>query len=98
MIFTMLMAIVAQPVDFICNAKDNSARILRSATPNDIHPDWAGDTTVGTGQGFRANAWLEDSFGNIYLRGDIYSTRGGLLNRNVFILQREWSCVPPVTK
>lgn len=98
MIFTLLLA-TSHPIDLSCNARDNSARILRSASPADVHPDWSGDSVIGTGQGVRANAWLADTFGNVYLRGDLYSTRGGLLNRDVFILQREWNCTsPPVTK
>ena len=79
-------------VSLLCNARDGSARILRSPAPNDIHPDWAGDTIVGGGQGFRATHRVTDMFGLVYLGGDIYSTRGGKLNGGVFILEREWDC------
>lgn len=30
-----------------CSPLDSTARILSSPTPNDIHPDWSGESHVG---------------------------------------------------
>ena len=84
-----------QPVNLLCSARDNSARILRSEAPNDLHPDWAGDNVVGTGWSFVAKQRSTDMFGLEFLHGDLVSPRGGTINRNVLILAREWICRNP---
>ena len=74
-----------------CSPLDNAARILASPTPNDIHPDWAGESYVGLSWYFEPTGYAGDQTGN-YLKGNLYSPRGGLVNPNVYILQREWDC------
>lgn len=42
-----------------CHPKDNSARILASPRPNDIHPDWKGEAYVGMSWSFVAHGSAE---------------------------------------
>ena len=84
----------ARPANMICNARDNSARVLRTSSPNDVHPDWARDNRVGTGNAFVAKQRITDEWGFVFLLGDLFSTRGGRLNTGVYILEREWICRP----
>lgn len=74
-----------------CYPKDNSARILSSASPNDIHPNWLGDSYIGTSWTFVVHGKAEDGTGK-YLRGNLMSPRGGLVNADVYILRKEWNC------
>ncbi len=75
----------------VCAPKGTTARILKSAAPNDIHPDWKGDSYVGTGWRIElTNALLKD--GNVYLVGDVLSPRGGVVNRGIFVLAGDWDC------
>jgi hypothetical protein len=76
-----------------CWPHDNSARILRSASPNDIHPDWAGNSYIGTAWSFVPDGFAGDGTG-LYFRGALFSSRGGLVNSDVYILAREWDCAP----
>lgn len=75
----------------ICNARDNTARILTSQSPNDIHPDWKGESYVGTGMAFVVRKVVTTDVGR-YLFGDLYSTRGSVINPNVYVIAKEWSC------
>lgn len=74
-----------------CHPIDNTARILTSANPNDIHEDWRGESYLGT-------AWALAPRRNIladgipYIEGDLYSPRGGLINPKIYVLRKEWSC------
>jgi hypothetical protein len=74
-----------------CVPIDNAARILSSASPNDIHPDWRGGSYVGTSWYFVPHGSTEDGTG-FYLRGNLFSPRGGLVNADVYILATEWDC------
>lgn len=75
----------------VCAPKGTTARILKSAAPNDIHPDWKGESYIGTGWRIElTNALLKD--GNVYLFGDVLSPRGGVVNRGIFVLAGEWDC------
>jgi len=75
----------------VCNAKDNAARVLKSPSPNDLHPDWTGIGNIGTGQGFIPKASKRTHVG-LFLQGDLYSTRGGLMTPNAWIFAKEWIC------
>jgi len=74
-----------------CTPNDNSARILASPSPNDIHADWSGEAYVGTSWTFVAHGSAEDGTGK-YLRGNLISPRGGLVNADIYILRKEWEC------
>jgi len=74
-----------------CAPKDNAARILASPSPNDIHPDWQGDSYVGLSWSFEVTGYAGDQTGD-YLKGNLNSPRGGLVNSGVYILRREWEC------
>lgn len=78
-----------------CNPRDNTARILRSPSPNAIHPDWRGESYIGTGWTIvTAGTQIQNDTGR-YLRGNLVSTRGGITARGVYISAREWACSPP---
>ncbi|MBB2674531.1 UNVERIFIED_ORG: hypothetical protein GGE44_004109 [Rhizobium esperanzae] len=92
--YAILVAVLAAPSIAsaeTCYPKDNSARILSSPSPNDIHPDWTGESYVGTSWTFVVQGSAEDGTGK-YLKGNLMSPRGGLVNANVYILRREWEC------
>jgi hypothetical protein len=74
-----------------CTPNDNAARILKSPSPNDIHPDWSGESYVGLSWHFEPTGYAGDQTGD-YLKGNLFSPRGELVNSGVFILRDEWSC------
>lgn len=74
-----------------CSPKDVTARILKSANPNDVHPDWKGGSNIGTAWTLEASGRLQRPTGT-YLKGDLLSPRGGTINRGVFVLLSEWDC------
>lgn len=74
-----------------CAPKDNTARILTKASPNAIHPDYGGSAYVGTGWAFIPKKHFATNTGE-YAKGDLLGSRGGVVNRNVFILISEWAC------
>jgi hypothetical protein len=74
-----------------CAPKDNTARILTEALPNAIHPDYGGGAFVGMGWTFIPTGRLATHTGE-YAKGDLLGSRGGVVNRNVFILISEWTC------
>lgn len=76
-----------------CAPKDNMARILKSANPLDLVPNWSGKNYIGTGWTFLPKRYVVTELdGGIFLQGDLVSTRGGTTDRNVFILFSEWNC------
>jgi len=72
-----------------CTPNDNSARILASPDPQDIHPDWSGDSTIGLSWTFEGRP--TDSAGD-YMKGKLISPKGGVTNSGVYILADEWDC------
>ena len=87
------LVIIAFPsfclADVSCAPKDNSARILASPSPNDIHPDWSGESQVGLSWTFVPDS---DDVSGQYLHGDLYSPRGSVVTPGAYILRREWDC------
>lgn len=71
-----------------CSPVDGTARVLRSPNPNDTHPDWRGESRLGTSWTFERAGTAPAGF----LRGNLVSPRGGVVNRGVYILPREWEC------
>lgn len=70
-----------------CVPKDDTARILQSAHPNDLVPLWSKHNYVGTGWTFLPKRYEETELdGGIFLQGDLISTRGAVVSRDVFIL------------
>jgi hypothetical protein len=56
-------------------------------------PDWTGQTRIGTSRSLMVKSpQIKDDTGNDYLRGDLISPRGGLVNKDVFVLAKEWQC------
>lgn len=76
----------------ICNPIDNSARILNSPSPMDIHDSWTGGSAIGTAWSLEVRGMSQDETG-IYLKGNLYSPRGGLVNPGVYVLLKEWHCL-----
>jgi hypothetical protein len=72
-----------------CAPKSNQSRILSGPSPNDIHPDWRDG--IGLSWTVLADQVIKKDV-NTYLKGNLYSPRGGLINKNVFIIQNEWDC------
>ncbi|PAX54870.1 hypothetical protein CK510_11830 [Brunnivagina elsteri CCALA 953] len=74
-----------------CAPRDNKSRILSSPKPNDIHPNWRGDSYIGASWSFITKEIITNDTGK-YLKGDLYSPRGGLINENIFVIENEWDC------
>ena len=73
-----------------CSPKDNTVRILKSASPNDTAPGWK-LAIVPTGTSFTVKRTVNTDPGK-YFQGDLISTRGGKIGPNLFILAQEWDC------
>jgi hypothetical protein len=92
LLLALLMGVSSQGASAAtCTANDNAARILSSPSPNDIHPDWSGESYVGLSWYFEPTGYAADHTGD-YLKGNLFSPRGGLINPGVFILKHEWTC------
>jgi hypothetical protein len=92
----VLLISSASPLDarsLSCAPKDVTARILKSPNPNDIARGWGEDSNIGLSWSFIPKRTVKTDTG-VYLQGDLMSPRGGVTNRNVFILSSEWNCVP----
>jgi opacity protein-like surface antigen len=87
---TILLSGAAQAAEAQCTPKDNTARILKSANPNDTAPGWK-MAIVGTATTFTVKRTVSAETGK-YFQGDLISTRGGTMGRNLFILAQEWDC------
>jgi|688.fasta_scaffold236761_2 hypothetical protein len=62
-------------------------------------PTWDRNSNLGTGCSFIGTESIVSKDGRFYLKGDIYSTRGGKLNikengydKEVYILTSQWYC------
>ena len=77
-----------------CAPKDNTARILKSAHPLDLAPNWTGTNYIGTGWTFVPKRYVVDPdlTGGIYLEGNLITTRGATTPDDLFILYAEWDC------
>ncbi len=74
-----------------CHPHDNTARVLSKPAPNAIHKDWMGENYIGTSWSLKPKQMIRSgSFA--FVNGDLYSPRGGLINKNVYVLASEWSC------
>jgi hypothetical protein len=74
-----------------CHPLDNTARILASPNPNDVHPNWRGENYIGLGWSVAPGRRIVVD-GISYISGSLYSSRGGLVEKHIYILQKEWSC------
>lgn len=74
-----------------CHPKDSTARILQSHNPNDLHPQWTGESYIGTGWALAPGQRVTVD-GVDYIKGTLYSPRGGVVNEDVYVLTREWDC------
>lgn len=92
-LITAVGVVIASPVGAAnwCHPIDNTARILASLNPNDIHKDWSGESYIGTGWALAPGRAITAD-GTAYIEGDLYSPRGGLVNRKVYVLRKEWLC------
>ncbi len=82
-----------KPKVLSCSPRDTTARILAAPSPNALHHDWTGDSGVGTSWSLMVNrADIRDETGNVYLQGNLVSPRGGVVNTNIFVLEKEWQC------
>ena len=76
-----------------CAPKDNMARILKSASPLDFAANWSRTNYLGTSWTFMPKRYVKTELdGGLFLQGDLISPRGGVTDKNVFILYSEWSC------
>lgn len=82
--------------DHLCFPKDNTARILKSANPLDYVPNWSKTNAVGTAWWYVPKRYVVTEInGGVFMQGDLTSPRGGVTDRDVFILAKEWDCGGP---
>ena len=81
-----------ESVNLSCSPKDSTARVLQSPAPNDTHPDWTGESQLGTAWELRAHGRVKDDMGVRYLFGEIVSPRGGIISARAFVIEKEWTC------
>src|SRR5262245_17623784 len=89
-IATILLSGTAHSAEVQSTPKDKTARIRKSANPNDTAPGWK-MAIVGTAATFTVKRTLSAETGK-YFQGDLTSTHGGTIGRNLFILAQEWDC------
>jgi hypothetical protein len=87
----LLLFTSTQVLALSCNPRDVTARILKTPKPNDVHPDWQGESYVGTSWTLSVTGRVQGATG-AYLKGNLISPRGGIINRGVFVLPSEWDC------
>jgi hypothetical protein len=75
----------------LCSPKTPAARILAKPAPNAVHPHWRGDNFVGTDWTFIPRQTVTNTTGS-YARGDLHGSRGGVVDRDIFVLLSEWAC------
>lgn len=68
-----------------------TARILASPNPNDLHRNWRGENFVGLAWALAPGRRIVAD-GTPYIKGSLYSPRGGLVEKDVYVLFKEWSC------
>lgn len=88
------LALPAHATDRVtaCHPRDNTARVLATPSPNAIHPDWQGESYLGVSWFLVVNSSTTVQPTGNFLRGNLYSSRGGLTDRNVWVVSREWRC------
>lgn len=74
-----------------CSPSDNTSRILASPDPDDVHPDWSGESYIGSSWSVEVKRRVDADTGT-YLKGDLISPRGELVTPNVYIIEDEWDC------
>lgn len=82
----------AAAAETMCNPISNAARILKTPNPNDIHPDWKGESYVGLSWGVRSNGKAIRKDAGTFLKGNLISPRGGVVNKGIYIVASEWEC------
>ena len=75
----------------VCYPRDNTARVLKSASPLDLHPHWSGLTIIGLDTRIRMRE--HRVFSDVeYIRGDVSTPGHPGVDRGAWVLAREWSC------
>lgn len=85
------LTIVPAAAQTWCSPNDGTSRILQSASPNDVHPQWSGGSFIGTAWSLEVKQRTTSS-GVDYIMGDLYSPRNNLVNEGVYVIAREWQC------
>ncbi len=93
-IFCALFALAFLPgagfANPLCSPNDNNARILSSASPNAVDPQWS-DGYIGTGWSFYQLERIKRPTG-VFAKGNLHGPRGGIAQKNVYVLLSEWTC------
>jgi len=85
-----LLATSASATEIQCVPKNVAARVLKSANPNDFHPQFSGLSYIGESSTFVVKGRSSD-LGVTYFSGDYISPRGAV-TKNVFAISSEWEC------
>ena len=84
---SLMTSSLAARAEQSCAPKTNAAKILRTKNVNDVDPNWAPPSFIGT-------SWslIETRQEGIFLSGVLVNPRGNALPGRVFVIASEWDC------
>lgn len=86
------IAVFPAQAETVCHPNDAASRILKSANPNDVAPDWLGKSYIGLDWSVTETGQITSPETRLaFLIGELRSPRGGDQGR-VYVLAREWHC------
>ncbi len=77
-----------------CSPSDDGARIPAAPSLDAIHRDWRAPNRIGQGWSLQVERSTHDAAGTAYYLGDLYSPRGAVTHRRVYVIENEWDCGP----
>ena len=84
---SLMTSSLAARAEQSCAPKTNAAKILRTKNVNDVDPNWAPPSFIGT-------SWslIETRQEGVFLSGVLVNPRGNALPGRVFVIASEWDC------
>lgn len=94
-LFTVVLLALSQPVIAAesCVPNNSASRVLQSENPNDLSPDWIGESRIGLSWSLFVDSETVDKSDDAitYLKGSLVDPRGTDVGK-VFVIKSEWQC------
>lgn len=76
-----------------CTPNNMATRILQSANPNDLHPDWTGENRIGLSWALFVDGEETDAVDDsvTYISGSLVDSKGNAAG-DVYGIKAEWTC------